>query len=358
MQAARIHAHGGPELLRVEEIPVPKPGSGQALVKVLGVSLNHLDLWVRRGMPGFAVAFPRILGCDGTGEVVALGSGVTSVKVGDKVVIEPGYSSGKSPEDKAGSDHLAPDYSIRGEHSDGIACEYAAVDARYLLPLPKGLDPVQAAAVPLVFITAWGLVVSRARVQSGETVLVLGGASGVGSAAIQLARQRGARVFATAGSADKQRLCRELGAEAVLDHRDPDWGKEFKKHSGGKGADVVVEHVGPATWKTSMAVLARNGRLVTCGGTTGAIVELALPHLFIKNQSVLGSTMGPRSAYPEIFALLAQGVLRPVVDRVLPLSKVREAHELLENRGVVGKIVLVPAALEPASLRPGNTGRP
>lgn len=347
MQAVRIHAHGGPEVLRVEEIPVPKPAPGQALVKVLGVSLNHLDLWVRRGMPGFAVAFPRILGCDGTGEIVALGSGVTSLEVGDKVVIEPGYTSGKSSSgqsgsDKAGSDHLAPDYSIRGEHSDGIACEYAAVDVRYLLPLPKGLEPVQAAAVPLVFITAWGLVVTRAVVQPGETVLVLGGASGVGSAAIQLARQRGARVFATAGSPDKQRLCRELGAEAVLDHRDPNWGKEFKKLSGGKGADVVVEHVGPATWKTSMAVLARNGRLVTCGGTTGAIVELVLPHLFIKNQSVLGSTMGPRSAYPEIFALLAKGVLRPVVDRVLPLGSVREAHELLESRAVVGKIVLVP----------------
>jgi NADPH:quinone reductase-like Zn-dependent oxidoreductase len=311
------------------------------------VSLNHLDLWVRRGMPGFAVAFPRILGCDGTGEVVALGGAVTSVKVGDRVVIEPGYSSGESPEDRAGNDHLAPDYSIRGEHCDGIACEYAAVEARYLLPLPKGLDPVPAAAVPLVFVTAWGLLVTRAQVKAGETVLVLGGASGVGSAAIQVARQRGARVFATAGSADKLRLCRELGAEAALDHRAESkdgggWGKELKKLTGGRGADVVVEHVGPATWKTSLAVLARNGRLVTCGGTTGAVVELVLPHLFIKNQSVLGSTMGPRSAYPEIFALLAQGVFRPVVDRVLPLSKVREAHALLESRAVVGKIVLVP----------------
>ncbi len=342
MQAVRIHAHGGPEVLRVEDVPVPKPAPGQALVKVLGVSLNHLDLWVRRGMPGFPVAFPRILGCDGTGEVVALGAGVTNLRLADKVVIEPGYSSGGSPEDRAGNDHLAPDYSIRGEHCDGIACEYAAVEARYLLPLPGGLDPVQAAAAPLVFITAWGLVVTRARVQAGESVLVLGGASGVGSAAIQIARQRGARVFATAGSADKQRLCRELGAEAVLDHRQAGWGKELKALTGGQGCEVVVEHVGPATWKTSMAVLARNGRLVTCGGTTGAVVELALPHLFIKNQAVLGSTMGPRSAYPEIFARLAEGVFRPVVDAVLPLSKVREAHERLEGRAVVGKLVLVP----------------
>lgn len=342
MQALRIHQHGDPSVLRVEDVPKPAPGPGQALVRVLGVSLNHLDLWVRKGMPGFHVPFPRILGCDGTGEVVALGAGVTSVKVGDKVVLEPGYSSGNSPEDKAGNDHLAPDYSIRGEHGDGFDCEFVALEARYLLPLPKGLDPVQAAAVPLVFVTAWGLVVTRGQVKKDETVLVLGGASGVGSAAIQIARSRGARVFATAGSEEKQRLCRELGAEAALDHRSEGWGKELKKLTAGRGADVVVEHVGPATWKTSMAVLARNGRLVTCGGTTGPTVEVALPHLFIKNLSVLGSTMGPRAAFPEIFAGIAKGLFRPVVDRVLPLSKAREAHELLESRKVVGKIVLVP----------------
>jgi NADPH:quinone reductase-like Zn-dependent oxidoreductase len=335
MQAVRIHRHGGPEVLQVEDVPKPEPGPGEALVRVLGVSLNHLDLWVRRGMPGLAVQFPRILGCDGTGEVVALGSGTRGPKVGDRVVIEPGYSSGTSPEDRAGNDHLAPDYSIRGEHSDGIACEYAALEARYLLPLPRGLDPVQAAAVPLVFVTAWGLVVSRAQVQAGETVLVLGGASGVGSAAIQVARWRGARVLATAGTEEKR-------AEHALDHRAEGWGKEVKKLTAGKGVDVVVEHVGPATWKTSMSVLARCGRLVTCGGTTGPVVEIALPHLFIKNQSVLGSTMGPRSAFPEILANVARGVFRPVVDRVLPLSRVREAHERLEGREVSGKIVLVP----------------
>ena len=344
MQALRIHRHGDPSVLEVEDIARPEPGPGQALVKVLGVSLNHLDLWVRRGMPGFPVAFPRILGCDGTGEVVALGPGTRGPKVGQKVVIEPGYSSGTSPEDLAGLDHLAPDYSIRGEHSDGLACEYVAIEAKYLLPLPAGLDPVQAAAVPLVFITAWGLVVTRGAVKAGENVLVLGGASGVGSAAIQLAKLHGARVFATAGSDEKRALCRALGADEVLDHRGEGWGKELKKLTAGRGCDLVVEHVGPATWKTSMSVLARNGRLVTCGGTTGPMVEIALPHLFIKNQSVLGSTMGPRSAYPEIFAHVAAGRLRPVVDLVLPLSQARTAHERLESRAVSGKIVLVPGS--------------
>jgi NADPH:quinone reductase-like Zn-dependent oxidoreductase len=342
MQAVRIHEHGSPAVLRVEDIPRPEPGPGEALVKVLAVSLNHLDLWVRRGLPGLAIPMPRILGCDGTGQVVALGAGVQGLEVGDLVVIEPGYSSGKSPQDLAGLDHLSPDYEIRGEHSDGLDREYAALEARFLLPLPRGVDPVQAAAVPLVFVTAWGLLVTRAQVKAGETVLVLGGASGVGSAAIQIAKWRGARVVATAGSEEKRRLALELGADHVVDHRASEWGKEVKRLIGGWGADVVVEHVGPATWKTSLALLARNGRLVTCGGTTGPVVELSLPHLFIKNQSILGSTMGPRSAFPEIFARIADGTFRPVVERVLPLSRVREGHELLESRAVVGKIVFVP----------------
>ena len=342
MQAARIHRHGGPEVLQVEDVAAPTPKAGEALVRVLGVSLNHLDLWVRRGMPGVTIPFPRVLGCDGTGEVVELGPGVKSVKVGDRVVIEPGMTSGKSPEDEAGFDHFAPDYEIRGEHSDGLDQELVAVEARHLFPLPAGVDAVQAAAVPLVFLTAWGMLVTRADLKRGETVLVLGGASGVGSAAVQIAKSRGARVIATAGSDEKRALARELGADEVVDHRAEGWGKEVKKLTGGKGADVVVEHVGPATWKTSMAVLARRGRLVTCGGTTGPTVELVLPHLFIKNLSVLGSTMGPRSAFPEIFRNVAAGTWRPVVDRVLPLSRIREAHELLESRAVVGKIVLVP----------------
>ena len=342
MQAARIHAHGGPEVLTIDDVPRPEPGPGEVLVRILGASVNHLDLWVRRGMLGFAVPFPRVLGCDGTGEVAALGVGVSGVAVGQRVVIEPGTTSGTSPEDLVGDDHLAPDYGIRGEHCDGLDREYVAVEARYLLPLPDGVDPVQAAAVPLVFVTAWGALVRRAEVRPGETVLILGGASGVGSAGIQIAKDRGARVIATAGSEPKRRLARELGADEVVDHGRADWGKEVKRLTDGRGVDVVFEHVGPATWKTSMACLARGGRLVTCGGTTGPTVEVSLPHLFIKNLSVLGSTMGPKAAFPEIFSKVADGTYRPVVDRVLPLSEVRQAHELLENREVVGKIVLVP----------------
>jgi NADPH2:quinone reductase len=281
-----------------------------------------------------------IPGCDGIGEIVKLGEGVTHLRPGMRVLVEPGYSSGASAHDLAGNDHLSDDYKLRGEHSDGLACEYVAVQARFALPIPKNLDPVRAAAVPLVFLTAWGMLVTRADVQAGETVLVIAGTSGVGSAAIQIARDRGARVFATAGTQAKMNLARSLGADEVVDHTKPDWPSHVRKLSAGRGIDVVVEHVGPATWEGSLRVLARNGRLVTCGATTGPMVQLALPHIFIKNQTVMGSTMGPRSALPTIVDHVARGVYTPVVDRVMPLSEVRVAHELLESRQVLGKIVL------------------
>jgi NADPH:quinone reductase-like Zn-dependent oxidoreductase len=283
-----------------------------------------------------------VLGSDGTGEVTALGEGVDGFAVGQHVVILPGVSSGTSEWDARGLDHLAPDYGIRGEHCDGIDCEVVSLEARYLLPLPDGVDPVRAAAVPLVFLTAHEMLVGKAKLAPGETVLVIGGASGVGSAAIQIARDLGARVIATAGSDEKLALARELGAVEAVDHRADTWPKEVKRLTDGRGCDVVVEHVGPATWRGSLASLGRRGRLVTCGGTTGATVQLVLPHLFSKNQSVLGSTMGPAAAFPGIFARVAAGAYRPVVDRVLPLSAAPEAHARLEAREAVGKIVLVP----------------
>jgi len=342
VKALRIHAHGGPDVLVVDDIARPQPAPGEVLVKVLAASINHLDLWVRRGMPGFPVPFPRTLGCDGIGEIAELGAGVGGLRVGERVVLEPGFSAGTSPEDLRGEDHLAPDYGIRGEHGDGFHAEYVALPARFVFPLPAGVDPVRGAAVPLVFLTAWGLLVSRARLQRGESVLVLGGASGVGSAAIQVARLLGARVIATAGSERKLELARTLGADEVVDHSREGWDKEVKRLTAGRGCDVVVEHVGPATWDASMRCLARLGRLVTCGGTTGAKVALTLPHMFIKHLSVLGSTMGPRSALPTIFEHVAAGSLRPVVERVMPLEGARLAHELLESRQVAGKIVLTP----------------
>jgi NADPH:quinone reductase-like Zn-dependent oxidoreductase len=344
MQAVHVPQHGPPSVLKIVDLPDPEPGPGEVVVRVLAISVNHLDLFVRAGMPGVKLPLPLIPGCDGTGEVVELGAGVTTLKKGQKVMIEPGATSGTSAHDLAGNDHLADDYRIRGEHFDGLAREFVAIEARYLCPLPAGVDPITTAAVPLVFLTAWGMLVERARVRAGENVLVIGGTSGVGSAAIQIARDAGARVVATAGSDAKRSLCRELGAEDAVDHSQADWGAAARQLSGGRGYDVVVEHVGPATWDTSMKLLGRNGRLVFCGGTTGPKVQIALPHVFIKNQSILGSTMGPRTAFPKILDRIARGVFRPVVDRVMPLSRVAEAHELLEERKVFGKIVLTPGS--------------
>ncbi|MEO0662223.1 MAG: zinc-binding dehydrogenase, partial [Planctomycetota bacterium] len=236
--------------------------------------------------------------------------------------------------------HLAPDYGIRGEHAPGFCAEYVALPARYVTALPDGVDPVAAAAVPLVFLTAWGMLHTRAEITTGETVLVLGAASGVGSAGIQIAKAAGCTVIATAGSEAKRALGTELGADHVVDHRADGWPKRVKELTAGRGADVVFEHVGPATWAGSMRCLARRGRLVTCGGTTGPKVDVTLPHLFMKNQSVLGSTMGPRAALPAIFDSVARGGFRPVVDRVLPIERIADAHRMLEAREVLGKLVL------------------
>ncbi|MEO2094356.1 MAG: zinc-binding dehydrogenase [bacterium] len=347
MKVVTIPVHGGPEVLELRDAPRPKPSAGEVLVRVLALSVNHLDLWVRRGLPGMKIPLPHIPGSDGTGEIVALGAGVEGLEVGQEVLILPGVSSGTSPEDERGDDHLAPDYGVRGESCLGIAAEFVVLEARYLLPLPAGLDPITSAAMPLVFLTAWGLLISRAKLLRGETVLILGGASGVGSAAIQIACDLGARVIATASSPAKADFARRMGAADIVDQRSSDWPHEVASLTGGRGADVVVEHIGPATWEGSMRSLAQGGRLVTCGATTGPLVSLSLPHLFMKNQAVMGSTMGPRSAFPAILDKLKSGAYRPAVHRVLPLSEVAEAHRLLESGLVLGKLVLTPSPSSP-----------
>lgn len=340
MRAVHVTAHGAPSVLQLVDLPDPEPGQGEVLLRPLGVSINHLDLWVRRGMPGLKIPLPRVPGCDGVAEVVGLGEGVTEHRVGDVVVMEPGYTGSLGDPER---DHLESDYEIRGEHCDGFDAQLVVLPAHYAFALPGGLDPLASAAVPLVFLTAWGMLHCKAKLQPQDRVLVLAGTSGVGSAAIQLARAHGASVVATAGTSAKRELCRDLGAEEAFDHHDPDWTRQARALSPA-GFDVVVEHVGPATWQGAMRLLARNGRLVTCGATTGPEVSLLLPHLFIKNLTILGSTMGPRAALPRIFDLVARGEVRPVVDRVMPMSEVRAAHQLLEDGAVLGKLVLDPAS--------------
>ena len=340
MRVVHLIEHGGVENLQLEDVPVPVPAPGEVRVKIAAISLNHLDVWVRRGLPGVDIALPHVPGCDGAGVVDAVGEGVRTVAPGARVVLEPGFTDEDGPEVLGGLDHLAPDYKIRGEHAPGFAAEYVCLPERYLTPLPAGVDLVRAAAVPLVFLTAWGMLITRAKIKPEESILVLGAASGVGSAAIQIAKADGCRVACTAGTAAKRELGLSLGADAAFDHSSGDWPKHAKEFTNGRGFDVVFEHIGPATWSGAMRVLGRCGRLVTCGGTTGPKVEVNLPHLFMKNQSVLGSTMGPRTAFDPIFDAVARGTFRPVVHEVLPIEEIREAHRMLEDRSVHGKIVL------------------
>jgi NADPH:quinone reductase-like Zn-dependent oxidoreductase len=342
MKAVVIRTHGGPEVLQLEDVPDPVAGPGEVVVRVRAVALNHLDLWVRQGLPGAPFHLPAVTGADAAGEIAALGEGVRGLVVGTPVLVLPGVSCGTCAQCVAGADQLCADYGILGESCDGALAELVKVPAQNVVPKPANLSYRDGAAMSLTFLTAWHMLVARAQVRGGETVLVQAAGSGVGVAAIQIARFLGARVLATAGSESKREAAMRLGAESALDSRDPDWVKSVKALTGGRGVDVVVEHVGGDIFERSLRLLARAGRLVTCGATAGIDAKVNLRHLFFKSQSILGSTMGSKGEYHQLVALWAQGLFRPVIDRVLPLERVREAHEALESREVFGKVVLEP----------------
>jgi NADPH:quinone reductase-like Zn-dependent oxidoreductase len=341
VKAIRVEEHGGVEVLRLVDVPVPAPLPGTVAVQVRAIALNHLDLWVRRGVPGHRFPLPLVPGSDGAGIVTALGPGVTGLEVGQEVVSLPGVSCGRCAACLSGADQLCPGYGILGESRDGMAAEVVLLPAVNVQPKPAGLSFVEAAAAPLAFQTAWHMLVRRAAVQPGEWVLVQAGASGVGVAAIQIARLLGARVIATAGSAAKCARLHELGIEHVISYRDEDVAGRVKTITAKRGVEVVIDHVGEATFATSLRSLAWGGRYVTCGATTGPRADVQLNHLFFKSLSLLGSTMGSKGDLLRVFALLEQGRLRPVVGEVLRgLASIREAHARLEQRQVFGKIVL------------------
>ncbi len=343
MKCVVVREHGGPEVLLLEERPVPEPGPGQVRLRVEAVALNHLDIWVRRGVPGHPFPLPIVPGCDIAGVVDALGpGGHPSFHAGDDVLAAPGVSCGACAACARGDDHLCRDYGILGETCDGGCAEYAVVPARNLLPRPAGMAAEQAAALPLVFLTAWHMVVERARLRPGETMLVHAAGSGVSSAAIQIGKVLGARVIATAGTDAKAGKARALGADEAVNYRSLDFAAEVRRLTGKRGVDVIVDHVGPDTWEKNIRSLARGGRLVLCGSTSGFEVRTDTRLLFFKNLSILGSTMGSRGELHEVLRLVAAGRLRPVVDSVLPLADVREGHRRLEAREAFGKIVLVP----------------
>jgi NADPH:quinone reductase-like Zn-dependent oxidoreductase len=339
-EAIVLREHGGPEVLVRETIDVPDPGPRQVRVRVRAVALNHLDIWVRRGIPGLKLEYPHRLGADVVGEVESVGPGARGATVGARVVVSPGVSCGVCERCLSGHDNLCRQYAILGEHTQGGYAQHLVVPDTNLLPYPGDLPPAQVAAVPLVFLTAWQMVVDKARVHPGQTVLVQAAGSGVSSAAIQIAKLHGARVIATAGSDAKADRARSLGADEVINYKTSDFVAEVKKLTGKRGADVVIEHVGGDVMTKSILATTTGGRIVTCGATAGFEPNIDLRHVFFRQIEILGSTMGPKGSLFGILEHVKSGALRPVVDRVLPLSQAAEAHRALEARDAFGKIVL------------------
>jgi NADPH:quinone reductase-like Zn-dependent oxidoreductase len=342
MKAMAMRAHGGPEVLQLQDLPDPEAGPGRVVVRVRAVALNHLDIWVRKGWPGLALPMPHVLGADVAGIVEAVGPGVEGVKAGDEVVLNPGVSCGRCEPCLSGRDNLCRRYGILGEHVPGGYAERVPVPAANVLPKPRRLSFEEAACVPLVFLTAWHALVARARVRAGETVLVHAAGSGVGSAAVQIAKLLGARVFATAGSDAKVAKALALGADHAVNYEKEDFLAAVKGLTGRRGVDVVFEHTGKATWERSLLSLVSGGRLVTVGATTGFDPVTDLRHVFYRQLSVLGSTMGSKGELFEVLRFVEEGRLRPVLDRALPLAEAARAQELLSRREQFGKIVLVP----------------
>jgi NADPH:quinone reductase-like Zn-dependent oxidoreductase len=341
MKAVRFHEHGGPEVLRYEEAPDPVLHPGWAIVRVHAVALNHLDLWQRRGLDRVPIPLPHISGADVAGEIAEVSEDVADVAAGDRVMLQPGLSCGRCARCLGGEDNFCARYDVLGNRSDGGYAEFVAVPAANLIPLPAGIDFATAAAFPLAFLTAWHMLFARARLRERDTVLVLAAGSGVGQAAIQIATWAHARVIATAGSAAKLARATELGAEAAVDHYRSDVVAEVKRLTAGRGVDVVIEHVGTATWERSVRCLARGGRLVTCGATTGYQAGVDLRHLFARQLSLLGSYMGAKAELLRASELFFRGAFRPVVDRTLPLAAAEQAHRDLEASAQFGKVVMM-----------------
>lgn len=340
MRAASFRQHGGPEVMEVAEVPEPTPGPGEVQVRVKAAALNHIDLWMRRGLPSMKIELPHIPGGDACGVVSALGAGVSGVKEGDRVVLNPGLTCGRCRACLGGRDNLCPSFRMLGEHTQGGMAEKVVVPVANLVPAPAEVDDASLAAVPITFITAWHMLVDNARVAPGETVLVLGAGSGVGVAAIQIAKLFGARVIAAASSEHKLMSARALGADDTIDYAAEELVAAVKRLTGRRGADVIVEHTGASTFPKSVVACANGGRIVTCGATDGYEAPLNLRHVFWRHLSIMGSTLAPKACLFSIVDRLAAGQLRAVVDRVLPLEEIQEAHRVLESRRAFGKIIM------------------
>ncbi|HUC53349.1 MAG TPA: zinc-binding dehydrogenase [Candidatus Cybelea sp.] len=340
MKAVVFHQHGGPDVLKYTEAPDPAIRPNEVLVGVKACALNHLDLWVRQGIPGVAIPLPHIPGSDVSGEIAQVGADVSTVCAGQKVVLAPGVTCGKCPACISGQDNRCRQFTNLGYRMDGGCAEFVRAPEVNCLPYPENLTFEEAAAIPLVFQTAWHMLLARAELQPGEDVLVLGAGSGVGSAAIQIAKFFGARVIATASADEKLHKAKQLGADHLINHKTQKIRDEVRRITNKRGVDVVFEHVGTATWDDSLASLAPGGRLVTCGATTGYDAKVDLRFLFSRQLSLLGSYMGTKSELQTVMKLVAAGKLKPIVDRVFPLSEAAAAHTYLQSSSQFGKVVL------------------
>jgi len=340
MKAVRFHEFGGPEKLQFEEAPQPKPGPNEVVVKVKACALNHLDIWARQGTRNERIPLPHISGSDISGEIYETGSPADKHSKGERALVAPGISCGSCDYCTNGWDSLCESYKIIGYETQGGYAEYVSVPVSNILPIPDKLTYEQSAAVPLVFLTAWHMLVSRARLIPGETVLVWAAGSGVGSAAIQVARLLGATVIATVGSDSKSEKAQKLGADFVLNHHTQDIPGEVKRLTNGRKANVVFDHIGQATWEKSMRSMAPAGRLVNCGVTSGGKAEIDIRYVFVKQFSLMGSYMGGRGELLKVLSFFQDGKLRPVVDSVFPLAEAVKAQTKMERSEHFGKIVL------------------
>ncbi len=340
MKVVVFHKHGGPDQLVYEDSPDPKAGVGDVIVKVGACSINHLDIWARQGISAYNIKLPHISGCDVAGVVADTGHGVSDIKVGDNVIISPGLSCFKCDACVSGDDNLCDSFRIFGAGTDGGYAEYAKARAESVIPIPKSFPLTLAAAFPLTFLTAYHMLVSRAGIGPGQDVLVIAAGSGVGLAAVRIARMFGARVIATVGSDEKVENAMIAGVDDVINYNREDFAKKTLELTDGRGVDVVFENVGAETWQKSLACLAKNGKLVTCGATSGAEAQLDLRALFMNQQSVHGSILGTRKELFEIIRFVLTGQLRVTIDSVFELKDAQKAQERMLGRWNFGKIVL------------------
>ena len=342
MKALAFHEHGGLDKLKYQDVADPKIGAGDVLVRVKAAALNHLDLFVREGIPGLKLPLPFWSGCDIAGDVVEVGGSVAGVAVGDRVVVNPNLDCGRCEYCQKGQHSLCMTYGILGEHTHGGLAEYVKVDGRKVIKLPDAVTYENAAAFVLVNMTAWRMLISQARLRAGEDLLVIGVGGGVSSTAVQIGKLCGARVWVTSSSDEKLERARALGADECINYAKEDWVKVIAQKTGRRGVDVVLENVGAATWPGAIRALAKGGRLVTCGGTSGPICETDVRQVFWKQISIIGSTMSTNAEFAEVMGQLFRGRLKAIVDSVMPLKDGVAAQQRLAEGKQFGKIVLIP----------------